>query len=343
MAFISSSNNNTSSTNEAVNTAHRVFTASTQVNAANSTNIDNLSDAVICAFFTSQPNIPQLIHEDLQQIYPDDMEEMDLRWQIEFWMHFGKGFKSCKLGKNSALEQKVDGIIWFRCFDVHHDGVFVLYPLRYKHDLVYDWKLYKNKKMDYKAMCEFLKEKADHAGFTALYFCLPKCDLEVGLKIIERDSDVATMYDFADSYGKLDIFMSHIHQNLAEFYFQNLNMEESGDEATSRLRIHEIMVKDTSNISYDELVSWAEEEAEMQTPKNKVVEHVVDDVDIHLMNLVEIPKLKRKLLARNSPSPIAKRKLMGKVTSPINYVVNKGRSVLNEGNTVKKPWRRVKV
>ncbi|GJX91707.1 hypothetical protein Tco_0345033 [Tanacetum coccineum] len=53
MAFVSSSNNNTSSTNEVVNTAHRVSTASTQVNAANSTNIDNLSDAVICAFLAS--------------------------------------------------------------------------------------------------------------------------------------------------------------------------------------------------------------------------------------------------------------------------------------------------
>ncbi|GJZ52645.1 ribonuclease H-like domain-containing protein [Tanacetum coccineum] len=56
MAFVSSSNNNTSSTNEAVNTAHEVSTASTQVNSANFTNIDNLSDAVICSFFASQPN-----------------------------------------------------------------------------------------------------------------------------------------------------------------------------------------------------------------------------------------------------------------------------------------------
>ncbi|GKB10267.1 DNA helicase, partial [Tanacetum coccineum] len=44
MAFVSSSNNNTSSSNEAVNTAHGVTTASTQVNTAYSTNIDNLSD-----------------------------------------------------------------------------------------------------------------------------------------------------------------------------------------------------------------------------------------------------------------------------------------------------------
>nr|GEW21304.1 ribonuclease H-like domain-containing protein [Tanacetum cinerariifolium] len=49
IAFRSSSNN---STNRAVNTAHGVSTASTQVNAAY---IDNLSDVVICAFFSSQP------------------------------------------------------------------------------------------------------------------------------------------------------------------------------------------------------------------------------------------------------------------------------------------------
>ncbi|GKA76575.1 retrovirus-related pol polyprotein from transposon TNT 1-94, partial [Tanacetum coccineum] len=88
IAFVSSSNNNTSTTNgavnttQAVNTTHGVSTASTQVNAAYSTNIDNLSGAVIFAFFASQPNSPQLVHEDLQQIHPDDMEEMDLRWKM---------------------------------------------------------------------------------------------------------------------------------------------------------------------------------------------------------------------------------------------------------------------
>ncbi|GJT94345.1 ribonuclease H-like domain-containing protein, partial [Tanacetum coccineum] len=30
----------------------------------------------------SQPNSHQLVHEDLQQIHPDDIEEMDLRWQM---------------------------------------------------------------------------------------------------------------------------------------------------------------------------------------------------------------------------------------------------------------------
>ncbi|GJS03968.1 hypothetical protein Tco_0320476 [Tanacetum coccineum] len=56
MAFMSSLKNNTNNANETVNTAHGVSTASTQVNATYSTNIDDLSDAVICSFFASQSN-----------------------------------------------------------------------------------------------------------------------------------------------------------------------------------------------------------------------------------------------------------------------------------------------
>nr|GEV39939.1 hypothetical protein [Tanacetum cinerariifolium] len=80
IAFLSS--NSTNSINGAVNTAHGVTTANTQTTIVNSTTIDNLSDAVICSFFASQPNSPQLDNEDLQQIHLDDLEEMDLRWQM---------------------------------------------------------------------------------------------------------------------------------------------------------------------------------------------------------------------------------------------------------------------
>ncbi|GJV23884.1 hypothetical protein Tco_1376579 [Tanacetum coccineum] len=80
IAFVSS--NNTSSTNGEVNTAHGFTTASTQATVVNSTTINKLSDAVICAFFVSQPNSPHLDNEDLQQINPDELEEIDLRWQM---------------------------------------------------------------------------------------------------------------------------------------------------------------------------------------------------------------------------------------------------------------------
>nr|GFB42286.1 hypothetical protein [Tanacetum cinerariifolium] len=59
VAFVSiNSTNSTSSTNEADNTAFRVCTAHSQGNTANFTFVDNLSDVVICAFLSSQPNSP---------------------------------------------------------------------------------------------------------------------------------------------------------------------------------------------------------------------------------------------------------------------------------------------
>ncbi|GKB75237.1 hypothetical protein Tco_0942132 [Tanacetum coccineum] len=59
-----------------------VNTASTQGAADSSTTVENLSDAVIYSFFASLLSIPQLDNEDLQQINPDDLEEIDLRWNI---------------------------------------------------------------------------------------------------------------------------------------------------------------------------------------------------------------------------------------------------------------------
>ncbi|GJW85193.1 putative ribonuclease H-like domain-containing protein [Tanacetum coccineum] len=126
MAFVSSSNNNTSSSNEAINAAHRVTTASTQVNTAYFTNIDNLSDAVICSFFASQPNSPQLAHEDLQQIHPDDIEEMDLRWQMAMLTMRARRFL-----KNTGRKLTVNGneTIGFdkskvECYNCHKRGHF---------------------------------------------------------------------------------------------------------------------------------------------------------------------------------------------------------------------------
>nr|GEW94985.1 hypothetical protein [Tanacetum cinerariifolium] len=43
---------------------------------------DNLSDDVIYAFLASQPNSPQLAREDLEQIDPNDLEEIDLHWEM---------------------------------------------------------------------------------------------------------------------------------------------------------------------------------------------------------------------------------------------------------------------
>ncbi|GJW95309.1 ribonuclease H-like domain-containing protein [Tanacetum coccineum] len=103
MAFVSFPNNNTSSTNEAVNTAHGVSTASTQVNAANSTNIDNLSDAVIY-----------------------DIELVDLRWQMAMLTMRARRFL-----KNTGRKLTINGneTIGFdkskvKCYNCHKRGHF---------------------------------------------------------------------------------------------------------------------------------------------------------------------------------------------------------------------------
>nr|GEV14295.1 hypothetical protein [Tanacetum cinerariifolium] len=63
------------------NTAAHVLVNTVQLDTQVNT-VDKLSDVVICAFLASQPNSPQLSHEDLEQIHPNDIDEMDLRWQM---------------------------------------------------------------------------------------------------------------------------------------------------------------------------------------------------------------------------------------------------------------------
>ncbi|GJU61655.1 ribonuclease H-like domain-containing protein [Tanacetum coccineum] len=65
-----------SSSNEDNTINVQVNTASTNVSTA------SLSDARIYAFLANQPNRSQVVHEDLEQIHEDDLEEMDLKWQL---------------------------------------------------------------------------------------------------------------------------------------------------------------------------------------------------------------------------------------------------------------------
>ncbi|GKC68535.1 putative ribonuclease H-like domain-containing protein [Tanacetum coccineum] len=56
--------------------------SSNQAYGSNSANTDSMSDAVIYSFFATQSNSPQLNDEDLKQIDADDLEEIDLKWQM---------------------------------------------------------------------------------------------------------------------------------------------------------------------------------------------------------------------------------------------------------------------
>nr|GEU52140.1 putative ribonuclease H-like domain-containing protein [Tanacetum cinerariifolium] len=101
VAFVSS--NNTDSTNKVVNTAHGVSAANSKTNDSNLPNVDSLSDAVIYSFFTSQSNSPQLDNEDLKQIDPDDLEEMNFKWQMAMLTMRARRFLK-KTGRNLGVK-----------------------------------------------------------------------------------------------------------------------------------------------------------------------------------------------------------------------------------------------
>nr|GEX74115.1 ribonuclease H-like domain-containing protein [Tanacetum cinerariifolium] len=71
------------STSESVYTAHGVSAANTKAQTSTLPNVNSLSDVVIYSFFAIQSNNSKLDNEDLQQIDPDDLEEMDLKWQMD--------------------------------------------------------------------------------------------------------------------------------------------------------------------------------------------------------------------------------------------------------------------
>ncbi|GKG46379.1 hypothetical protein Tco_0501225, partial [Tanacetum coccineum] len=50
--------------------------------ASTNNNTANLSDATVYAFLANHPHGSHLVHKDLEQIHEDDLEEMDLKWEL---------------------------------------------------------------------------------------------------------------------------------------------------------------------------------------------------------------------------------------------------------------------
>ncbi|GKB69957.1 ribonuclease H-like domain-containing protein [Tanacetum coccineum] len=67
-----------------INTVNpKVSTGTTKVNTANTeTSTASFSDATVYAFLSTQPQGYQLVHEDSEQHSCDDLEEMDLKWNM---------------------------------------------------------------------------------------------------------------------------------------------------------------------------------------------------------------------------------------------------------------------
>ncbi|GKC69261.1 ribonuclease H-like domain-containing protein [Tanacetum coccineum] len=97
----------------------QVSTASTQVSTA------NLSDATVYAFLAIQPNGSQLVYEDLEQIHEDDLEEMDLKWQLALLSmrtrrFFQKTGKKITINGSDTTRYDKTKVECFNCYKLGH-------------------------------------------------------------------------------------------------------------------------------------------------------------------------------------------------------------------------------
>ncbi|GJW95646.1 ribonuclease H-like domain-containing protein [Tanacetum coccineum] len=98
----------------------KVNTASTEISTA------SFSNATVYAFLSTQPQGSQLVHEDLEQLHDDDLEEMDLKWNMvqlsmrarKFYQRTGR--KIIIDGSSTAGYDKSK----VECFNYHKMGHF---------------------------------------------------------------------------------------------------------------------------------------------------------------------------------------------------------------------------
>nr|GEV06926.1 hypothetical protein [Tanacetum cinerariifolium] len=114
VAFVSTEN--TSSAND-VSTAYSV--SSPSISKPQKEGFSSYTDEVIHSFFANQSGAPQLDYDDREQINDDDMEEMNLKWQVvmisirikKFYKRTGK--KDCRAkGTKTVEEEMLEDIDW---------------------------------------------------------------------------------------------------------------------------------------------------------------------------------------------------------------------------------------
>nr|GEY64631.1 hypothetical protein [Tanacetum cinerariifolium] len=121
MAFISSAKH--SSRKEDGNTTC-VSTTSTNVPTA-SASVATISQDTACAYIVSQSSGSQIKFEDINQIYEDDMEEMDIKWNLallsmradKFWKRTWKKISIQGSNVSGFDKSKVE---CFNCYKMGH-------------------------------------------------------------------------------------------------------------------------------------------------------------------------------------------------------------------------------
>nr|GEU37710.1 hypothetical protein [Tanacetum cinerariifolium] len=114
------------STNESVSAAPSVSAVCAKMHVSSLPNVDSLSNAMIYSFFASQSNSPQLDNDELKQIDADDLEEMDLKWQMAMLTMRARRFLQMtgrNLRANGPTSMGFD-MSKVECYNCHRKGHF---------------------------------------------------------------------------------------------------------------------------------------------------------------------------------------------------------------------------
>ena len=140
-------------------------------------------------------------------------------------------------------------------FDVWNDGYFAHLPLRYKDGVILNVAAVR---MPYEKFAEILEKQAGNY-FQGLYFRVPNVELEKGLVRVSNDKEIAYMFDVAELYGRLELYLDHYDMNLSEY----LEKAETSvmDESVYKAKLP-TKHRYCNEFSEQELVDWAEMEYE---------------------------------------------------------------------------------
>ncbi|GJV87837.1 putative ribonuclease H-like domain-containing protein [Tanacetum coccineum] len=118
---------NSSSTNDANTAYSQVNAASPSVNTVSpQVCTASVSDNTVYAFMVENPNGSNVLHQDLEQIHEDDLEAMDLKWQLSLLSVRAKKYYQ-KIGKKIFINgNDIAGYDKFKveCYNCHRLGHF---------------------------------------------------------------------------------------------------------------------------------------------------------------------------------------------------------------------------
>ncbi|GKC91460.1 hypothetical protein Tco_1152109 [Tanacetum coccineum] len=149
---------------------------------------------------------------------------------MDDWSGSSKSFSDPIYGYFARTNELLENYFMFK---VNYDGVFNEFPLRYEHGKKLTLKLSKSNRMIFSKMLDMLSYKLE-CEIWGIFVRSPRCSLEEGLTIVEGDGDMNKLYDIAEEYGLINLYIAHLPKNLAEYYYKKLTLNTSDEEVKSK-------------------------------------------------------------------------------------------------------------